>query len=72
MEKKAADVSATVTQATAFNVAHQLPKAQLRHHAQTDPALSLVTGALPAALCTLMTSKHFPSCPPEGQVSGSA
>lgn len=43
-----------------------------RPHAHTGPALPLVQGALPTALCTLMTSKHFHSRPPGGQASGSA
>lgn len=74
MQKQAADKGATVTRATAFDILHtSFPKHSSGiSHTHADPALPLVTGALPDALCTLMTSKHFHGCPAEGQVSGSA
>lgn len=44
----------------------------LRHRPGLTLTLALpcpsLWGALPTALCTLMTSKHFHSCPPGGQV----
>lgn len=63
--QKAPDAGAPVSQAPAL---HTLTRASQ----DTLTLPPLVSRAPPAALCTLMTSKHFHGCPPGGQASGSA
>lgn len=63
--QKAPDAGAPVSQAPTL---HTLTRASQ----DTLTLPPLVSRAPPAALCTLMTSKHFHGCPPGGQASGSA